>query len=70
MIAGPWLSVEDIATHNGLGKNSACRLTDRTGLRAQNLARLSKLNGSEVDEWAQPRGVGSIASRHPADDTA
>jgi excisionase family DNA binding protein len=49
----PWVSVEEVAQHLGVVKDSIYRWIDRRGLPAQRVGRLWKLKLSEVDEWVR-----------------
>jgi excisionase family DNA binding protein len=55
MIAEPWVSVDDIAAHLGVAKDSVYRLIEKKGLPAHKMGRLWKFKISEADE---PGGVG------------
>jgi excisionase family DNA binding protein len=55
----PWISVEDIARHLGVAKDSIYRWIDRRGLPAHRIGRLWKFKVSEVDEWVRAGGAGS-----------
>lgn len=57
MIAEPWVSVDDIATHLGVGKDSIYRWIDKKGLPAHKMGRLWKFKISEVDEWVLQGGA-------------
>ena len=47
----PWVSVEQVAKHLGVAKDSVYRWIDRKGLPAHRMGRLWKFKISEVDEW-------------------
>ena len=55
----PWASVDDIAGHLGVAKNSIYRWIDRRGLPAHRIGRLWKFKVSEVDEWVRAGGADS-----------
>jgi len=55
----PWTSVDDIARHLGVAKDSIYRWIDRRGLPAHRIGRLWKFKISEVDEWVRAGGAGS-----------
>lgn len=58
-MAEPWVSVEDIAKHLGVGKDSVYRWIENRGLPAHKIGRLWKFRVSEVDDWV--RGDGSAS---------
>ena len=66
MIAEPWVSVDDIATHLGVGKDSIYRWIEKKGMPAHKMGRLWKFRISEVDEWVLQGG----ASGEPGPDSA
>jgi excisionase family DNA binding protein len=49
----PWTSVDEIARHLGVAKDSIYRWIDRRGLPAHRIGRLWKFKISEVDEWVR-----------------
>lgn len=46
-----WLSVEEIAAHLGISKETVYRWLDRGKVPAHRVGRLWKFKASEVDEW-------------------
>ena len=46
----PWVSVDDLAIHLGLAKDSVFRWIDQKGLLAHKIGRLWKSRLSEVDD--------------------
>jgi len=58
LIAEPWVSVEDVAKHLGIAKDSVYRWIERKGLPAHRMGRLWKFKISEVDEWVRQGGAG------------
>ena len=46
----PWVSLDEIAEHLGVSRDTVYRWIDR-GLPAHKLGRLWKFKVSEVDEW-------------------
>lgn len=58
----PWVSVDDVAAHLGVARDSVYRWIDSKGLPAHKLGKLWKFKLSAVDEWV--RGGG--ANEHPA----
>ena len=49
----PWLSVEEIAKHLGVAKESVYRWLDSKGLPGHKVGRLWKFKASEVDRWVR-----------------
>ena len=47
----PWVSVEQIANHLGVTRDSVYRWIDRKALPAHRVGRLWKFKISEVDAW-------------------
>jgi excisionase family DNA binding protein len=56
-MAEPWVSVDDVAKHLGVVKDSIYRWIERRGLPAQKVGRLWKCKLSEVDEWVRRGGA-------------
>ena len=59
MSAEPWVSVEDVARHLSVAKDSIYRRIDHRGLPAHKIGRLWKFKLSEVDAWVRAGGAGS-----------
>ena len=55
----PWTSVEGVARHLGVAKDSIYRWIDRRGLPAHRIGRLWKFKISEVDDWVRAGGADS-----------
>jgi excisionase family DNA binding protein len=53
----PWASVEQIAEHLGVRRDSIYRWIDAKGLPAHRIGRLWKFNVSEVDDWVRGSGA-------------
>ena len=53
-----WLSVDEIAAHLGVSRDTVYKWISRKKLPARKLGRLWKFLASEVDEWAR-RQAGS-----------
>lgn len=58
MPAEPWVSVENVANHLGVAKDSVYRWIDHKGLPAHKIGRLWKFKLSEVDDWVRSGGAG------------
>lgn len=56
-----WLSVEDVAAHLGVKRDTVYKWIDRKGLPAQKVGKLWKFKRHEVDEWVRE---GSNTSRY------
>lgn len=66
MTVEPWVSVEDIAKHLGVAKDSIYRWIETKKLPARRVGRLWKFKLSEVDEWVN---AGGAADRAAEDDS-
>ncbi|MBI2566999.1 MAG: helix-turn-helix domain-containing protein [Candidatus Schekmanbacteria bacterium] len=53
----PWASVEDVAKHLGIAKDTVYRWLESKVLPAHKIGRLWKLKLTEVDEWGRSRGA-------------
>jgi len=47
----PWYSVEEIANHLGLSKETIYRWLEREAIPAHRIGKLWKFKPSEVDQW-------------------
>lgn len=56
MIEERWLSVEEIAVHLGVSKESIYRWTERQKIPAHKVGRQWKFKISEVDSWVRSGG--------------
>ena len=65
-MAEPWVSVEEIAKHLGVAKDSVYRWIEKKGLPAHRMGRLWKFRISEVDEWVLAGGAGEPDSNEDA----
>ena len=52
-----WVSVEQIAEHLGVTRDSIYRWIDRKALPAHRIGRLWKFKVSEVDDWVRRGGA-------------
>lgn len=57
MTAEPWISVDQIAEHLGVTRDSIYRWIDRKSLPAHRVGRLWKFQVSEVDGWVRGGGA-------------
>ena len=51
-----WVSVDEVAAHLGVNKDSVYRWIERKGLPAHRVGRLFRFKLSEVDEWVRAGG--------------
>jgi len=61
----PWVSVEHVARHLGVAKDSVYRWIDHKGLPAHKIGRLWKFKLTEVDDWVR---AGGAADQRPNED--
>lgn len=57
MIVEPWVSVEGVARHLGVAKDSVYRWIETRRLPAHKIGRLWKFKLSEVDDWVRAGGA-------------
>ena len=57
MITEPWVSVDDVAKHLGVAKDSVYRWIETRTLPAHKIGRLWKFKLSEVDDWVRANGT-------------
>src|SRR5688572_27730945 len=55
----PWVSVDEVAKHLDVARDSIYRWIERRGLPARRIGRLWKFKISEVDEWVRAGGANS-----------
>ena len=55
----PWVSVDAVAEHLGVAKDSVYRWIERRRLPAHRIGRLWKFKLSEVDRWVREGGAES-----------
>ncbi|AKQ68206.1 hypothetical protein A176_005118 [Myxococcus hansupus] len=55
----PWVSVEDVAKHLGVARDSVYRWIESRGLPAHKIGRLWKFKLSQVDAWVEEGGAES-----------
>ena len=55
----PWVSVEDVAKHLGVARDSVYRWIESRGLPAHKVGRIWKFKLSQVDAWVEARGANS-----------
>lgn len=52
-----WLSVEEIAAHLGISKETIYRWLEKEKIPAHRMGRLWKFKASEVDQWVKDGGA-------------
>jgi len=57
MSAEPWVSVDQVAQHLGVAKDTIYRWRESRGLPAHRVGRLWKFQVSEVDDWVRAGGA-------------
>lgn len=67
MVAEPWLSAEDIATHLGVAKDTVYAWIAEKRMPAHKIGRLWKFQVSEIDEWVRGGGAASAENHVAAD---
>ena len=55
-----WLSVEEIAAHLGISKETVYRWVEREKIPAHRVGRLWKFKASEVDKWIIAGGAATL----------
>lgn len=61
--AEPWVSVDSVAAHIGVAKDSVYRWIDAKGLPAHRVGKLWKFKLSEVDDWVRAGGANEARTR-------
>ena len=62
MVDDRWFSVEEIAEHLGVVKDSVYRWIERKGLPAHKVGKLWKFKKEEVDDWVRSGGAAGRSS--------
>jgi excisionase family DNA binding protein len=58
----PWVSVEEVAEHLGVAKDTVYRWIESRGLPARRVGRLWKFKLAAVDEWVEAGGADVAAA--------
>lgn len=58
-----WLSVEEIAEHVGVSKDTVYAWISKRNMPAHRIGRLWKFQAAEVDEWVRSGGAAESESR-------
>jgi excisionase family DNA binding protein len=61
----PWVSVDEVARHLDVAKDSVYRWIEAKGLPAHRVGRLWKFKLSEIDEWVHGGGAGEDDKKEP-----
>lgn len=56
-MAESWVSVDDVASHLGVARDSVYRWVESKGLPAHRVGRLFRFKLSEVDDWVRAGGA-------------
>ncbi|NVJ09761.1 excisionase family DNA-binding protein [Myxococcus sp. AM001] len=59
----PWVSVDAVAAHVGIAKDSVYRWINAKGLSAHRVGKLWKFKLSEVDDWGRAGGASEARTR-------
>ena len=59
----PWVSLDDIAEHLGVSRDTVYRWIDDRGMPAHKVGRLWKFKVSEVDEWIRAGDSSRLAKQ-------
>lgn len=65
MPAEPWVSVDEVAKHLGIVKDSVYRWIDSRGLPAHKIGRLWKFKLTEVDDWVRTHRADDDVNLNP-----
>lgn len=57
-----WVSVQDVADHLGVNKDTVYKWIDSKGLPAHRVGRLWKFQLREIDAWVRSGGAGEAAA--------
>jgi excisionase family DNA binding protein len=53
-----WVSVDEVAQHLGIARDTVYRWIEKKGLPAHRVGKLWKFQLSEIDEWVKSNGTG------------
>lgn len=65
MTVEPWVSVDEVARHLGVAKDSVYRWIETKQLPAHRIGRLWKFRLSEIDEWVEAGADSADATNEP-----
>ena len=63
----PWVSVEDVARHLGVSKDTIYRWIEAERLPAQKVGRFWKFKLEEVDDWVREGGAAEAGQKAEGD---
>ena len=63
MTTEPWVSVDEVAKHLDVVKDSVYRWIESRHLPAHRIGRILKFRLSEIDAWVRSHSAGSIADQ-------
>lgn len=63
MLPDPWVSVEDVARHLGVSKDTIYRWIEAQRLPAHKVGRFWKFKLHEVDEWVRAGGAAEAGQK-------
>lgn len=63
----PWVSVDDVARHLGIARDTVYRWIEDRGLPAHRVGRLWKFRLQEVDDWVLKGGAADAVPRRDSD---
>ena len=61
----PWVSVDDVAAHLGVAKDSVYRWIEAKHMPAHKIGKLWKFKLSEIDGWVRAGGANEPAAKSP-----
>jgi excisionase family DNA binding protein len=61
-VSEPWVSVDEVARHLGVVRESVYRWIERRSLPAHKVGKLWKFKLSEVDAWVRTGGAGEAGT--------
>lgn len=61
-----WASVDDVAKHLGIAKDTVYRWIESKGMPAHKVGRLWKFKLSQIDAWIEAGGAGADESKEEA----
>jgi excisionase family DNA binding protein len=62
----PWYSLEEIARHLGVSKETIYRWLEHRDMPAHRMGKLWKFKPSEVDQWVKEGGAGDNSNKKPS----
>lgn len=59
----PWVSIDDVARHLDIARETVYRWIETKGLPAHKVGRLWKFKLDEIDEWVRSGGASNQSAR-------